>query len=95
MLKSLQKKASYFFIRSLYYKLLSIITEHPLTSQFTGFGLYDQTVISQFKKIEDLYPYSRGLISDLGYEVVEVKYRQKKEVLVYQRITSLHYLILH
>jgi len=67
-----------FFIRSFYYKLLSIITEHPLTSQFTGFGLYDQTVISQFKKIEDLYPYSRGLISDLGYEVVEVKYRQKK-----------------
>ena len=67
-----------FFLRGIYYKLLSAITEHDLISQFTGFGLFDKTVIEEFRKINDLYPYSRGLISDLGFKVEVVKYRQKQ-----------------
>jgi len=67
-----------FFLRGIYYKLLSAITEHDLISQFTGFGLFDKTVIDEFRKINDLYPYSRGLISDLGFDVEVVKYRQKE-----------------
>jgi len=67
-----------FFLRGIYYKLLSAITEHDLISQFTGFGLFDKTVIEEFRKINDLYPYSRGLISDLGFNVDVVKYRQKE-----------------
>ncbi len=67
-----------FFLRGIYYKLLSAITEHDLISQFTGFGLFDKTVIEEFRKINDLYPYSRGLISDLGFKVEVVKYRQKE-----------------
>jgi len=67
-----------FFLRGIYYKLLAAITEHDLISQFTGFGLFDKTVIQEFQKINDLYPYSRGLISDLGFKVEVVKYRQKE-----------------
>ena len=67
-----------FFLRGIYYKLLAAITEHDLISQFTGFGLFDKTVIREFRKINDLYPYSRGLISDLGFKVEVVKYRQKE-----------------
>jgi polyisoprenyl-phosphate glycosyltransferase len=67
-----------YFIRGVYYKLLAQITEHPLVSQFTGFGLYDKIVINEFKGIADLYPYSRGLISDLGFDVQEVSYHQEK-----------------
>ena len=67
-----------FFLRGIYYKLLAAITEHNLISQFTGFGLFDKTVIEEFRKINDLYPYSRGLISDLGFKVEVVKYRQKE-----------------
>tara|TARA_B100000287_G_scaffold432679_1_gene492526 strand:- start:443 stop:1402 length:960 start_codon:yes stop_codon:yes gene_type:complete len=67
-----------FFLRGIYYKLLSAISEHDLISQFTGFGLFDKTVIEEFRKINDLYPYSRGLISDLGFKVEVVKYRQKQ-----------------
>ncbi|MEL1234373.1 MAG: glycosyltransferase family 2 protein, partial [Candidatus Neomarinimicrobiota bacterium] len=43
-----------FAVRGLYYKLLSRITEHDLVSQFTGFGLYDKSVIKEFRKINDL-----------------------------------------
>ena len=67
-----------FFLRGIYYKLLSAISEHDLISQFTGFGLFDKTVIEEFRKINDLYPYSRGLISDLGFKVEVVKFRQKE-----------------
>jgi len=76
--KSSEENRIVYFIRNLYYKLLSLITEYEQTSQFTGFGLYDKKVIEEFKKIDDLYPYSRGLISDLGFKVREVPYRQKK-----------------
>ena len=74
-----------FFLRGIYYKLLSAITEHPLVSQFTGFGLYDKDVIDEFKKINDLYPYGRGLISDLGFDVEIVKFRQKKRKFGYTK----------
>ncbi len=74
-----------FFLRGIYYKLLSAITEHPLVSQFTGFGLYDKDVIEEFKKINDLYPYGRGLISDLGFDVEIVKFRQKKRKFGYTK----------
>ena len=76
----LRRKSFFVFLRGIYYKLLSTITEHDLISQFTGFGLFDRTVIEEFRKINDLYPYSRGLISDLGFKVKVVKYRQRKRV---------------
>tara|TARA_X000001036_G_C20680412_1_gene805731 strand:+ start:753 stop:1712 length:960 start_codon:yes stop_codon:yes gene_type:complete len=76
--KSSEESKFIYLIRGFYYKLLSIITDYEQTSQFTGFGLYDKKVIEEFKKIDDLYPYSRGLISDLGFKVEEVPYRQKK-----------------
>tara|TARA_B100001093_G_scaffold416307_1_gene406939 strand:+ start:4800 stop:5759 length:960 start_codon:yes stop_codon:yes gene_type:complete len=66
-----------FFIRSIYYKLLSVITEHHLVSQFTGFGLYDKSVIREIRKINDQTPYLRGLISDLGFKIETVRYKQK------------------
>ena len=65
-----------FMIRNIYYKALSFVTEHHLVSQFTGFGLYDQSVIKELKSIKDLYPYTRGLISDLGFDVLEIPYKQ-------------------
>ena len=49
-----------------------------MVSHFTGFGLYDKSVIEEFRKINDLNPYLRGLISDLGFKVETVKYNQRE-----------------
>ena len=76
--ESSQESKIIFFIRTVYYKLLAMITEHKMVSHFTGFGLYDRKVIEEFKKINDLYPYTRSLISDLGFDIEEVKYQQGK-----------------
>lgn len=42
----------------------------------TGFGLYDRKVIEQLRKIEEPYPFFRGLVSELGFESAKVDYFQ-------------------
>ena len=60
--------------RHTYYGFLDKISEVPLIKNFTGFGLYDKRVIDEVRKIEDPYPYFRGLISELGFPVAEVPF---------------------
>jgi len=66
----------FFFIRTAYYKLVRKLADIDLIQHVTGFGIYDQQVVEQFRKINDPYPYARGLISDLGYEVARIQYHQ-------------------
>jgi glycosyltransferase involved in cell wall biosynthesis len=61
-------------IRSAYYRFLGQISEVPLVKDFTGFGLYDRRVMDEVRKLEDPYPYFRGLISELGFPVAEVAF---------------------
>jgi glycosyltransferase involved in cell wall biosynthesis len=61
-------------VRRSYYRFLERISGVSLIKDFTGFGLYDRKVIEQVGKIDDPYPYFRGLISELGYPVAEVAF---------------------
>jgi len=54
-------------VRKLYYYVVGKLTDIPLIKDATGFGLYDQRVIDDIRRIDDPYPYFRGLICDLGY----------------------------
>lgn len=65
-----------FLVRSAYYNMISRISEIELVKNFTGFGLYDRQVIQTLRKIDDPYPYFRGLISELGFESAKVMFRQ-------------------
>jgi glycosyltransferase involved in cell wall biosynthesis len=65
-----------FAIRRAYYSFISRVSEAPLIKNFTGFGLYDRAVLQQMMKIEDPYPYFRGLISELGYPVAKLEFHQ-------------------
>lgn len=67
-----------FAIRRLYYKLIGRISEVRLIPNFTGFGLYDKCVIDYLRKINDPYPYFRGVIADIGYEYAIIPYLQPK-----------------
>ncbi|HEX7809078.1 MAG TPA: glycosyltransferase family 2 protein, partial [Thermoanaerobaculia bacterium] len=55
-----------FRLRKAYYKFLSRISDVPLIENFSGFGLYDQEVIENLRRLNDPYPYVRGLIADIG-----------------------------
>lgn len=65
-----------FRVRKLYYHLMNHISEVRHIENFTGFGLYDRQVMDILRKIEDPYPYFRGLIADIGFEIARVEYLQ-------------------
>ncbi|HEX4086561.1 MAG TPA: glycosyltransferase family 2 protein [Chthoniobacteraceae bacterium] len=66
----------FFTIRTTYYKLVRKLADIELIEHVTGFGLYDREVVEQFRKVNDPYPYTRGLVSDLGYDVARIPYHQ-------------------
>lgn len=63
-------------LRTGYYRLVRRLADVDLVEHVTGFGLYDREVVEQFRRLNDPYPYVRGLISELGYPVARVPYRQ-------------------
>ena len=71
-----EESALFFAIRSIYYRLIGRLADIELVKNFTGFGLYDRDIVDILKKIDDPYPYFRGLICDIGYERVEIEYTQ-------------------
>ncbi len=73
-----QESAVMFAIRKAYYGLSGRLSDIKLITNFTGFGLFDQVVIEQIRKIDDPYPYFRGLIADLGYEAAEIPFTQPR-----------------
>ncbi|MGC9402619.1 glycosyltransferase family 2 protein [Vibrio genomosp. F10 str. 9ZC157] len=65
-----------FLVRKSYYNLVSKISETQLQKNFYGFGLYDKKIIDILKAIPDPYPYLRGLLMQVGFEVERVYYTQ-------------------
>ncbi|MDR3490940.1 MAG: glycosyltransferase family 2 protein [Gammaproteobacteria bacterium] len=64
------------FFRKFYYRLISKIASTKQIKHFTGFGLYDKKIIEALKTFDDPYPYFRGMISEVGFEIAEIPYHQ-------------------
>lgn len=67
-----------FAIRRLGYHWIGRIADVKLIKNFTGFGLYDKNVITILRSYDDPYPYFRGMIADIGFDIAEVPYNQPK-----------------
>lgn len=65
-----------YFLRTAYYRFVGRLADVQLLQHFTGFGLYDRRVIEVLRSIEDPYPYLRGLISEIGFDVARVPFTQ-------------------
>jgi glycosyltransferase involved in cell wall biosynthesis len=65
-----------FSLRKLFYNFLNKISDFELTKNTTGSGIFDKSVIEKLKKINDPYPYFRGLIAELGEEIETIKFNQ-------------------
>jgi glycosyltransferase involved in cell wall biosynthesis len=63
-------------VRDWYYRIISTLSDVELDRNVTGFGLYDQRVVEDIRRVDDARPYIRGLICDLGYERTLVPYDQ-------------------
>jgi glycosyltransferase involved in cell wall biosynthesis len=63
-------------VRRTYYNVINSLSEIELVKNATGFGLYDRCVVEDIRRINDPYPYFRGLICDLGYQRALVPFSQ-------------------
>lgn len=73
-----QESALMFLIRKSYYKLVYSLADVKLVNNFTGFGLYDQKILEILRTIEDPYPYFRGLIAEIGFDVATIPFTQPR-----------------
>ena len=64
------------WFRTFYYRMLQRLSEIRLVENATGFGLYDREVIEKLRSLNDSYPYFRGLVADLGYEIATIPFVQ-------------------
>lgn len=65
-----------FKLREAYYRLLYKLSDVEIFKGFTGFGLYDQKIISFLREMNDPYPFFRGLIAEIGFNVAKLPYTQ-------------------
>jgi glycosyltransferase involved in cell wall biosynthesis len=63
-------------VRRAYYAIVGRLSEIELVDNATGFGLYDRRVMEDIRRINDPYPYFRGLICDLGYDRALIPFTQ-------------------
>ncbi len=66
----LMRKFYYFAINLFKYEGSTIIRN------YTGFGLYDKKVIEKINSIKDPYPYFKGALADLGYQMKIINFEQ-------------------
>lgn len=65
-----------FLVRKTYYSLIQTVSTTEQIKNFTGFGLYDRCVIEILRQYDERYPYFRGLISELGFEIAKIEFTQ-------------------
>lgn len=65
-----------FWLRKAYYGLVEKLADVKTYQNFTGFGLYDQSIIEYCRGLKDPYPYFRGIIAEIGFPVEELHYHQ-------------------
>jgi len=65
-----------FAVRKLYYDLIGKLAEVNIVKNNTGFGLYDKRVMEELRKLDEPYPFFRGLVAELGLKTARVEYFQ-------------------
>ena len=66
------------FLKKIFYKFIQLISEVPLMVNTTGAGIFDKKIIQHIKKINDPYPYFRGLLSEITSNIKLIKFHQPK-----------------
>jgi polyisoprenyl-phosphate glycosyltransferase len=65
----------FYAIRDRYYRALARISDTKIVRQATGFGLYDRVVVEALRRMNDPYPFFRGLLAEVGYETATIPFK--------------------
>jgi len=66
-----------FLIRKIFYAIMDRISETDHIKNFTGFGLYDKSLMDILRTLREPYPYFRGLVVEYGENRIEIPYTQR------------------
>jgi glycosyltransferase involved in cell wall biosynthesis len=67
-------------LRERYYALLARISNVRIVQNATGSGLYDRSVVEAMRQIDDPFPFFRGLVAEIGFDVAEIPYEQPRRL---------------
>jgi glycosyltransferase involved in cell wall biosynthesis len=73
-----EESSAMFFLRKVYYRFLTRISEVQLVQNATGAGLFDRVVIDILRNLNDSYPYFRGLLCEIGFPIATVPFKQPR-----------------
>ncbi|MDR0530757.1 MAG: glycosyltransferase family 2 protein [Oscillospiraceae bacterium] len=66
------------FLRKLYYKSLRKLSNNEVVDHFTGFALYDRSVLEEGRKWDDAEPMIRTMASEVGFDRCIIPYTQQE-----------------
>jgi glycosyltransferase involved in cell wall biosynthesis len=72
-----------FFIelfKRMFYRIIKLLSETSLTERTTGSGIIDKKIIDQLRKIDEPYPYFRGLILEFTNKISILEFNQPKRI---------------
>ena len=67
------------FIQKLSYKMMNNFSEIKLSNHTSGTGIFDKKIIECLKKIDDPYPFFRGLIFEITSNIDYVNFIKTKD----------------
>jgi glycosyltransferase involved in cell wall biosynthesis len=65
-------------LKKIFYRIIRLLSETSLTEKTTGSGIIDKKIIEQLKKIDEPYPYFRGLILEFSNKISTLEFNQPK-----------------
>jgi len=65
-------------VKKLFYRIINSISETSLTEKTTGSGIFDKRIIEELKKIDEPYPYFRGLLTEITDNIDVLEFDQPK-----------------
>lgn len=72
-----QDNALMLFMRKAFYRICSLLSAEPLPENAGGFRLVDRKVVTELVKLDDYKPYTRGLITSIGFKQIGVQYTRR------------------
>ena len=72
--KESEESMPMYTVRKIYYNLISYLSETEQIKNYTGYGLFDRTVIELVRNTGDYFPYFRGLVCEMGYDIAKIDY---------------------
>jgi glycosyltransferase involved in cell wall biosynthesis len=78
LLRRISSKTNFFleFIKIFFYKIINFLSEIKLLEKTTGSGIFDKKIIQELRKIEEPYPYFRGLILEITNKIAVIEFDQ-------------------